>query len=49
MFILPYFIYSAPEIAKSLEEYRFLSLPGAHKKAGGNGYEAPSSPGSPPG
>lgn len=39
MFILPYFIYSAPEIAKSLEEYRFLSLPGAHKKAGGNGYE----------
>ena len=44
MFILPYFIYSAPEIAKSLEEYRFLSLPGAHKKAGGNGYEGAQFP-----
>lgn len=44
MFILPYFIYSAPEMAKSLEEYRFLSLPGAHKKAGGNGYEGAQFP-----
>lgn len=44
MFILPYFIYSAPEIAKSLEEYRFLSLPGAHKKAGGNGYKGAQFP-----
>lgn len=44
MFILPCFIYSAPEIAKSLEEYRFLSLPGAHKKAGGNGYEGAQFP-----
>lgn len=44
MFILPYFIYSAPEIAKSLAEYRFLSLPGAHKKAGGNGYEGAQFP-----
>ena len=26
MFILPYFIFSAPEIARSLEEYRWLSL-----------------------
>lgn len=44
MFILPYFIFSAPEIAKSLEEYRFLSLPGAHKKAGSNGYEGAQFP-----
>ena len=44
MFILPYFIYSAPEIARSLEEYRYLSLPGAHKKAGGNGYEGAQFP-----
>lgn len=38
MFILPYFIYSAPEIARSLEEYRWLGLEGAHKKAAENGY-----------
>ncbi len=44
MFILPYFIFSAPEIARSLEEYRYLSLPGAHKKAGSNGYEGAQFP-----
>ena len=44
MFILPYFIYSAPEIARSLEEYRWLSLPGAHKKALGNQYEGAQFP-----
>ena len=38
MFILPYFIYSAPEIARSLEEYRWLSLPGAHKKPAAPGW-----------
>ena len=39
MFILPYFIYSAPEIARKLEEYRYLGLEGAHKKAAVNSYE----------
>lgn len=44
MFILPYFIYSAPEIARSLEEYRWLSLPGAHKKAESNHYDGAQFP-----
>lgn len=44
MFILPYFIFSAPEIARSLEEYRWLSLGGAHKKAAENGYEGAQFP-----
>ena len=44
MFILPYFIYSAPEIARSLEEYRWLGLAGAHKKAAENGYEGAQFP-----
>lgn len=39
MFILPYFIYSAPEIARSLEEYRYLGLKGARQKAASNNYE----------
>ena len=38
IFLLPYFIFSMPEIARSLEEYRYLSLPGAHAKAEHNGY-----------
>ena len=44
VFILPYFIFSAPEIARSLEEYRWLSLPGAHKKAAGNNYQGAQFP-----
>lgn len=44
MFILPYFIYSAPEIARSLEEYRYLGLAGAHKKAASNSYEGAQFP-----
>ena len=44
MFILPYFIYSAPEIARSLEEYRWLGLTGAHKKAESNNYEGAQFP-----
>lgn len=44
MFILPYFIYSAPEIARSLEEYRYLGLAGAHKKAASNDYEGAQFP-----
>lgn len=39
LFMLPYFTYTHPNIARSLLEYRYLSLPGAHKKATENGYE----------
>lgn len=38
IFLLPYYIFTQPEIARKLEEYRYLSLPGAHKKAAYNGY-----------
>lgn len=44
MFVLPYFIYSAPEIARSLEEYRWLGLVGAHKKAESNHYQGAQFP-----
>lgn len=44
MFILPYFIYSAPEIARGLAESRWLGLEGAHKKAAGNGYDGAQFP-----
>ncbi len=39
IFVLPYFTFTAPEIARSLNEYRYLSLPGAHEKARLNNYE----------
>lgn len=38
IFLLPYFIFNMPDVARSLEEYRYLSLPGAHEKAKHNGY-----------
>ena len=38
IFALPYYIFSQPATARSLEEYRYLSLPGARKKAAENGY-----------
>ncbi|MCD8329571.1 MAG: glycoside hydrolase family 65 protein [Lachnospiraceae bacterium] len=38
IFLLPYYSFTAPEIARRLEEYRYLSLPGAHAKAAHNGY-----------
>ncbi len=44
IFILPYFIFNMPEVAKSLEGYRYNSLPGAHKKAAKNGYEGAQYP-----
>lgn len=37
IFLLPYFIYQQPEVARTLLEYRYLTLPGAHKKARENG------------
>ncbi|MGL4623369.1 MAG: glycoside hydrolase family 65 protein [Culicoidibacterales bacterium] len=39
VFILPYFIYTNPETARSLLEYRYQGLVGARKKAAENGYE----------
>lgn len=39
IFILPYYTYTNPKIARSLLEYRYLSLPGAHRKAKENGYD----------
>ena len=39
IFILPYFTYTFPDIARSLLEYRHKTLGGAHKKALENGYK----------
>ncbi len=39
IFILPFFSYTNPKVARSLLEYRYLSLKGAHNKAKDNGYE----------
>ncbi len=44
IFMLPYFIFTMPEVARSLEEYRYNSLPGAHEKAAKNGYEGAQYP-----
>lgn len=38
IFALPYFIFSNPESARKLVEYRYLSLDGARRKARENGY-----------
>ncbi|MFC4025242.1 glycoside hydrolase family 65 protein [Oceanobacillus longus] len=39
LFILPFFTYSNPEVAKSLLKYRYHGLAGARSKAKDNGYE----------
>lgn len=39
LFILPFFTYSNPKVARSLLEYRYKGLVGARKKAKENGYE----------
>lgn len=39
IFILPYFIFTQPETARTLLEYRYQCLKGARKKAAENGYE----------
>lgn len=44
IFILPYFIYQKPDVARSLLEYRYNTLPGAHKKAQGNGLKGAQFP-----
>ena len=44
VFALPYYIFSQPATALSLEEYRYHSLPGARKKAADNGYKGAQFP-----
>ena len=44
IFLLPYFVFTMPEVARSLEEYRYLSLRGAHEKAAHNGYDGAQYP-----
>jgi len=39
IFMLPFFSYSLPEIARNLLEYRFNTIGGARKKAKENGYQ----------
>ncbi len=39
IFILPFFTFSLPEVARSLLEYRYNSLKGAREKARENGYK----------
>lgn len=39
IFLLPFFTYSNPEVAKSLLKYRYHGLAGARQKAKDNGYE----------
>jgi kojibiose phosphorylase len=39
IFMLPLFIYTAPEIARNLLDYRYQRLPAARQKAQANGFE----------
>lgn len=39
VFMLPYFIYTMPDVARNLLLYRYATLPAARKKARQNGYE----------
>lgn len=39
IFIFPYFLYTRPETARALLEYRYKGLVGARRKAAENGYE----------
>lgn len=44
IFMLPYFTYTHPETARSLLEFRYHGLQGAHQKAEDNGYEGAQFP-----
>ena len=44
IFMLPFFIYTQPHIARNLLNYRWHNLPGAHKKARGNGFRGAQFP-----
>lgn len=39
IFIVPYFTYTRPQIARNLLMYRYHTLPGARRKAAANGYK----------
>jgi beta-phosphoglucomutase len=39
IFVLPFFIYTSPHIARNLLMYRYHTLPGARRKARASGYE----------
>ncbi len=44
IFMLPLFIFTAPDIAKNLLNYRYRNLPGARRKAHDNGFEGAQFP-----
>ena len=44
IFMLPFFIYTRPEIARNLLSYRWHNLPGARTKAKANGYQGAQYP-----
>ncbi len=44
IFMLPFFTYTRPEIARQLLSYRWHRLPGARQKAAGNGYQGAQFP-----
>ena len=44
IYMLPFFTYTRPEIARGLLSYRWHNLPGARKKAAGNGFRGAQFP-----
>ncbi|MBL3531957.1 glycoside hydrolase family 65 protein [Companilactobacillus zhachilii] len=44
IFMLPYYTFTMPDVAKNLLTYRYLGLQGAHKKAQGNNYQGAQFP-----
>jgi kojibiose phosphorylase len=44
IFMLPFFTFTQPEVAKNLLSYRYYSLPGAREKATENGYQGAQFP-----
>jgi kojibiose phosphorylase len=44
IFVLPFFIYTQPGIARNLLKYRYHTLPGARRKANSNGYSGAQYP-----
>jgi trehalose/maltose hydrolase-like predicted phosphorylase len=44
IFMLPLFIYTSPEIARNLLDYRYERLPGARQKAESNGFQGAQFP-----
>lgn len=44
IFMLPFFVYTQPHLARNMLMYRWHNLPGARAKAAGNGYEGAQFP-----